>query len=189
MQLGGVNVKNVYIMFSFTGTYFSRSLCMMSGEKYIHVSIAFDENLKEVYSFGRKNPRWMFPCGFVMEDMNLISSFFKNAVFKMYELPLTKKEYKNLRKELKKYQDRQNEYHYNVKGLIHIQFHKVYHRNHHFVCSQFIAKLLSDSNIHTFDKDYSVVRPKDIAKIPRLKLVHEGKILDYLKEIENEKKS
>jgi hypothetical protein len=159
----------------------------MSGEKYIHVSIAFDENLKEVYSFGRKNPRWMLPSGFVIEDMKNVTKIFNNTVFKMYELPLTKKEYRKLRKELKKYQDKQNEYHYNLKGLVHIQFNRVYHRTHHFVCSQFVAKVLSDSKIHEFDKDYSVVRPKDIAKIPRLKLIYEGKMLDYLKEKENEK--
>jgi len=180
-------MKNVYIMFSFTGTYFSRFLCFMSGEKYIHVSIAFDEKLKEVYSFGRKNPKLMFPCGFVMEDMNLITRFLRNAVFKIYELPITKENYKNLRKELKKYQDKKNEYYYNIKGLVHIQFNKVYHRNNHFVCSQFIAKLLHDSKIHKFDKDYSIVRPKDIEKIPNLKLIYEGKILNYLKEVENEK--
>ena len=61
-------MKNVYLIFSFTGTYFSTFLKFMSGEKYIHVSLAFDKDLKEVYSFGRHNPRWAFPCGFSEEN-------------------------------------------------------------------------------------------------------------------------
>lgn len=180
-------MEKIYIIFSFTGTYFSRFLYFMSGEKYIHVSLSFDESLKEVYSFGRKNPRWALPSGFVKENMNNVTKIFKNTVFKMYELPLEQHKYKNLKKELKKYQDKQHEYHYNLKGLVHIQFNRAYHRTHHFVCSQFIAKIFSDAQIHKFNKDYSVVRPKDIAKIPNLKLIYEGKMLEYLREKENEK--
>jgi len=179
-------MKNVYIIFSFTGTYFSTFLRLMSGEKYIHVSLSFDDNLKEVYSFGRKKPRWMFPCGFVMEDMRTLSNIFKHAVCQIYALPLTKNEYRQLRKELKKYQDKKEDYYYNVKGLVHIQFNKIYHRKHHFVCSQFVGKILGDSKIHNFKKDYSLIRPKDIVKIPRLELKYEGKIIDYIKFLENE---
>ena len=180
-------MRSVYLIFSFTGTYFSTFLSFISGEKYIHVSLAFDEKLKEVYSFGRKHPRWMFPCGFAVEDMSLITKCFENALCQIYELPLTKKEYRHLRKELKKYLDNQNEYYYNIKGLIPIQFNKVYHRKHHFVCSQFVGKILNDSKIYNFDKDYSLIRPKDIGKIPSLSFMYEGKIIDYLRMFEYEK--
>lgn len=179
-------MKNIYIIFSYTGTYFSTFLRFMSGEKYIHVSISFDENLKEVYSFGRRNPRWMFPCGFVMEDMKLVTKFFKGAICKIYKLPVTNKEYRQLRKEIKKYQDKSNEYHYNIRGLVHIQFNKIYHRDHHFVCSQFVGKILGDSKIYNFKKDYSLIRPKDISNIDYLKKIYEGKIIDYLRMLEYE---
>lgn len=180
-------MKNVYIIFSYTGTYFSTFLSFMSGERYIHVSIAFDEKLKEVYSFGRKNPKWALPSGFVMEDMKKLTNYFKKAVCKIYVLPLTKKQYQQLRKELKKYQDKQNEYRYNIKGLIPIHFNKVYHRKYHFVCSQFVGKILEDSNIYEFNKDYSLIRPKDIINIPDLTFMYEGKIIDYLRNLEYEK--
>ena len=174
-------------MFSFTGTYFSRFLSLMSGEKYIHVSITFNENLKEVYSFGRKHPRWAFPNGFVIEDMKNVTDVFSNAVFKMYKLSLTKSEHESLLKELKKYQDNKNKYRYNLKGLMHIKLNRVYHRKRHFVCSQFVAKILSDAKIYNFNKDYSLIRPRDIARIPNLTLVYEGKMLDYLKVKQNAK--
>ncbi len=178
---------NIYIIFSYTGTYFSRFLRLMTGEKYVHVSVSLDDKLKKVYSFGRKNPRWMFPTGFIMENMDLISSFFKNARFQIFELQITKAEYRRLRHELKKYLDHQNEFHYNVKGLVHIKFNRIYHRNHHFLCTQFVGKLLQDSKIYDFGKDYSLLRPKDFTKILNMRMIYEGKILDYLEALSNEK--
>ena len=180
-------MKNIYIIFSYTGTYFSKLLKFVLGEKYVHVSISLDENLKNVYSFGRKNPKWMFPCGFVMENMELITSFFEGAVCQIYKLPVTKKQYRQFQRELKKFKDSENKYRYNIKGLVHIKFNRIYHRSHHFVCSQFVGKLLQDSEIYDFKKDYSLIKPRDVINIPHLDLIYEGKIIDYLEELENEK--
>ena len=174
-------MKNVYIIFSFTGTYFSTFLKFMSGEKYIHVSLAFDKELKEVYSFGRHNPRWAFPCGFSEENFERVTKVFKRAICQVYTMPLTQKEYDKLKKEVMRYRDNKENYHYNIVGLLPIQFNKIYRRKHHYVCSQFIGKVFEDTNIHNFPKDYSVVRPNDIRKIPRLSLRYEGKLIDYLR--------
>jgi len=180
-------MKNIYIIFSYTGTYFSRFLSLMSGEKYIHVSIGFDENLNEVYSFGRKNPKWMFLCGFTNEDMKKVTKSFEKAICKIYKLSLTKEEYDSLRFELKKYIDKESEYHYNIKGLVPIHFNIKYHRNRHFVCSQFVGKILADSKIYEFNKDYSLIKPRDIVQISKLDFMYEGKLISYLRKFEYEK--
>ena len=159
----------------------------MSVEKYIHVSLSFDEDLKEVYSFGRHNPRWAFPCGFSQEDLNRVTKVFKNVVCQVYALPLTNEEYKKLKKEVMKYKNNKEKYHYNIVGLIPIQFNKVYHRDNHYVCSQFVGKLFKDTQIHNFTKDYSIIRPNDIRKIPRLSLKYEGRLSDYLNLLKYEK--
>lgn len=174
-------MKNVYLIFSFTGTYFSTFLSIMSGEKYIHVSLAFDEELKEVYSFGRHNPRWAFPCGFSEENFNRITKVFKKAVCQVYVLPLTNKEYKKLKNEVMKYKENKENYRYNIVGLVPIQFNMICHRKHHYVCSQFIGKIFKDTKIHVFKKDYSIIRPNDIREMPRLSLKYEGKLMDYLR--------
>jgi len=180
-------MKKVYIIYSYTGTYFSRFLRMMTDEKYVHVSICLDSNLKEVYSFGRQNPRWMFPCGFVNEDFQLISNLFQNAECQVYELQLSLKKWQALKHELQKYIDKRNAYHYNIKGLIHIKFNHIYRRQYHYVCSQFVGKLIQDSQIYDFQKDYSLINPHDVISIPNLNLIYEGKINNYIKEFSNEK--
>ena len=94
-------MKNIYLIFSFTGTFFSTFLRFMSGEKYIHGSLSFDKDLKEVYSFGRHNPRWAFPCGFSQEDLNRVAKVFKRADCQVYVFPLSNEEYNRLKEEVK----------------------------------------------------------------------------------------
>lgn len=178
-------MKDIYLIFSYTGTYFSTFLRFMTREKYVHVSIAFDKDLEKVYSFGRKNPKWIYPNGFVREDMNLIVNFFKNADCQIYSLPITKKQYYDLKKEIEKYMKNENDFYYNIKGLVFIQFNKIYHRSHHFVCSQFVGKILQNSHVYDFKKDYSIIKPKDIITMKNLKIIYEGKIADYLRKVEN----
>ena len=181
--------KNIYLIFSYNGTIFSTVLQKFSRTKYIHVSIGIDDNLKEVYSFGRKFPEWMFPSGFTVEDFDLVTKIFKNSICQIYKLEISNSDYKKLVSELKKYIDKKNKYKYNIKGLIHIQFNKIYHRDNHFVCSQFVGKLLQDSGIYDFKKDYSVVKPKDITTIDGLEKIYEGKIINYIRMLSYEEKN
>ena len=178
--------KKIYIMYSYTGTVLSKIIRVFTHEKYAHVSISIDKKLKKVYSFGRQNPRWMFPCGFAIEDIHLISQVCKNTKCQLYELEISQHSYYKLKRNLKKYIKNKNSYHYNIKGLLHINFNRIYQRDSHFVCSQFIGKLFIDSEICEFDKDYSILKPKDIVTIPNMNLLYEGKIIDLINQLEKD---
>ena len=173
-------------MYSYTGTILSRIIKNLTHEKYAHVSISMDKKLKKVYSFGRQNPRWMIPCGFAMEDIYLISKVCKNTICQLYELEISQLSYYKLKKNIKKYIKNKNTYRYNIKGLLHINFNKIYQRDYHFVCSQFIGKLFIDSDIFKFNKDYSILKPKDIVSIPDMKLLYEGKVIELINLLEKD---
>ena len=49
-------MKKIYIILTFTGTALSRIIKMATKVEFAHVSIALDEELNEMYSFGRINP-------------------------------------------------------------------------------------------------------------------------------------
>ena len=51
-------MKKIYIVLAHTGTLLSRIIKMKTGAEYTHSSIALDENLDEMYSFGRKYSYW-----------------------------------------------------------------------------------------------------------------------------------
>lgn len=59
----------VYILLTDTGTLFTKSIKKYTKAPYNHASIAFDPTLKEMYSFGRKNPSNPINGGFVKEDV------------------------------------------------------------------------------------------------------------------------
>ena len=176
-------------MYSYTGTIFSRIIKNITHEKYAHVSISMDKKLTKVYSFGRQNPRWMIPCGFAIEDIHLLTKVCKNTVCQFYELEISQLSYYKLKRNIKKYVKNKNSYHYNIKGLLHINFNKIYQRDSHFVCSQFIGKLFIDSDIFKFNKDYSIIKPKDIVSIPDMKLLYEGKVIDLINLLEKDNSS
>lgn len=49
-------MKKIYIILTFTGTALSRIIKFATKVEFAHVSIALDEELNEMYSFGRINP-------------------------------------------------------------------------------------------------------------------------------------
>lgn len=177
-------MKTIYVIATNTGTYFSKLLRFVTHEKYVHVSIAIDKKFKRVYSFGRRKPNYILPAGFVNEDLQKICQTFDNAICQIYELKITNKQYYKIKQILKNdYMKNALRYKYNVRGLPMINFNLAYKRKYHYVCSQFCGKLLSDAEIVYFEKDYSLIKPKDILSIKGLKLIYEGKTIDYISKL------
>lgn len=58
-------MKEVYIVLTYSGTALSTLIKKFTKDEFAHVSIALDENLEEMYSFGRLNPYNPFNAGFV----------------------------------------------------------------------------------------------------------------------------
>ena len=148
--------KKVYIIMSYTGSIFSKFLRIVLKNKFVHVSIGLDKQLQNVYSFGRKRPRTMFPGGFVKEDINKISHI--------------------LKREIRKFTENEKKYGYNIFGLIPLNFNIRFERKNHFVCSQFVGRILQEAGIYNQDKNYSLIKPNDISKIYGLNKVYEGKM-------------
>ena len=62
--------KNIYIVLSHSGTNLSKIVKLCTRKDYSHVSIALDENLEEMYSFGRVWAYNPFYGGLVHEELN-----------------------------------------------------------------------------------------------------------------------
>ena len=90
-------MKKVYIVLAHTGTILSRIIKIVTGAEYTHASIALDEDLDKMYSFGRKYSYIAFIGGFVKEGSN-IGTFkrFYNTEISVYELKVTNEQYENV---------------------------------------------------------------------------------------------
>lgn len=158
----------VYILLMQTSTLLARIIQFISKEPYSHVSLALDKNLKTAYSFGRKNPHFMFPAGFVVENLEEVFRRYPDIRYALYALPVTKEEYHRIQHAVEGFK-KDSRYRYNVLGAFGAWFNIPVTRDKYYFCSQFVADVLIAVEQTLFDKPAALVRPYDFRINSRLK--------------------
>lgn len=174
-------MKAIYIFLTRTSTVLSKLVHFITNDTYTHMSIAFDEDLKTLYTSSRKNGRTLFPAGPCTE--NLESDYFKKHAkipCAVYELPVSNETYEKAKREVTGIMNKADAYHFNILGLFLCQLHIPYHRKNYFFCSQFVSEILERSNALTLPKDTSLMKPNDFMYIPELFCRFQGNISDLV---------
>lgn len=175
-----VNLRNIYIVLTQTNTYPARAIRFYTHEPYAHASISFDEELKEMYSFARKGIYNPFNAGFIMEDIEEgIFGRFASTTCCIYELQITNSQYYKLREVIDVFKHSKELYSYNYLGLVGAAFNIPVRSKQRYFCSQFVAYVLKQGDINIFDKDYVLIKPKDIRVNPYLKPIYHGRLSEY----------
>ncbi|WP_257350677.1 hypothetical protein [Pseudalkalibacillus decolorationis] len=169
--------KHVYVLLTDTGTLFTRMIKLYTKCPFNHASIAFDNKLEELYSFGRKDQSNPFVGGFVKE--NIETELFRRAKCAVYRCSVTEFEYHLLRRNIQKYERSERDYKYNLLGLFGILFNIEINRKNAFFCSQFVATLLDENGLSVVDKPLTLVTPNDFKVACQLSLVYEGELRIY----------
>lgn len=173
--------KNIYIMLSQTGTNCAKILQLFTHAPYNHASISLDENLNSLYSFARQNLYMPLIGGFVKEDINEgVYRLFDDTLCQIYRISISEQQYLTLQKSIYDFERNKNRYSYNFVGLVAMLFNIPHHRPHHYVCSQFVAYVLQESNSVELKKHFSLMRPQDFPLLPGADLVYSGKLTDYV---------
>ena len=172
-------MKEVYIIQSYSGTIPAKLIKLFTKYEYSHISISLDKSLTKMYSFGRKNINNFLNSGFIMENKN--GEFFKkfnNTYCRIYKLEVNYFQYKKLKSILKKYEKNPDKYKYDLIGIVLKIFKINIKRKNHYVCSQFVAEVLNNSNIYNFNKSPKKVKPSDFDSISN-NIIYTGKIKEY----------
>ncbi|QAY68039.1 hypothetical protein [Paenibacillus protaetiae] len=169
---------DVYIVLTDTGTLFTKTIKYFTKDPFNHASLAFDADLKEVYSFGRKSPGNPFVGGFVKEDMR--GGLFRQAVCAVYRCPVTPCEYDFMRQFIAEMERDQELYRYNLLGVIALLFNIQMKREKAYFCSQFVADVFERSGIALIRKSPLLVKPGDFPCTPMLELAYEGILRAYV---------
>lgn len=172
--------RNIYIMLSQTNTGCSRILQFFTRAPYNHASIALDEDLNSLYSFARQNLYIPLIAGFVKEDISEgIYKIHDNTLCEIYRLSITQDQYEILEKSIQKFKDNEDKYRYNFAGLVAMLFNIPFERQHHYVCSQFVAHVLQEAKAVEFEKHFTLMRPYDFKSLSDLDLIYSGKLSEY----------
>ena len=164
--------RSIYIIIVNGGTIMSKLTRIYTKQRYTHVSIALDNKFNQMYSVSRLNRRLILPAGFVKEDLET-----KEGI--IYEIKINEGQYKQLVDTLQKYISNPREYKYNIVGLMGVLINKPIERERHFFCSQFVNKVLIDSDIQVINKEPGLTTPKDIIDTLGEYEVYRGILTDY----------
>ena len=169
--------RAIYIVLTETRSVLSRAIQLYTGETFNHISIAFDADLKEMYSFGRKRENNPLIGGFVQEDVN--SKLLRQAECAIYEYVVSDEQYERLHAEIAYFKRNQNRYRYNFIGLLCVACRIRMKRDYAFFCSQFIATLFLRTGISSEMCPY-FMKPSDFKHVPGFKLRYRGKLVKYM---------
>lgn len=172
--------KKVYILLTHTGSLLSRLIKRYTKEPYSHVSIAFDHDLNEVYSFGRKNPRNPLIAGFIEEDIRHGTySIFSETTYSLYSLDVDSVQYGKLKDTMLEFEKIKERSSYNLMGLLGVYIGYPINRTYAYFCSQFVAFAFEQSGIFVFNKPFGLVTPKDFRTCCDFNLVKTGKLIYF----------
>lgn len=171
-------MKNIYIVLTYTGTILSKIIKTYTKDEFSHVSLALDENLDYMYSFGRKNPYNPFLGGFVHEGVNK-GTFkrFNKTKAAIYSLEVDDEKYEKIKSTIQAIQKAKKPYKFNVIGLFAVAFKLKIQNKDSFYCAEFVDYVLNKSGIETNLPE--IIRPDDFKRLRDLKLKYEGELREY----------
>lgn len=169
--------REIYILLTHTGSLLSKLIKRHTKEPYSHVSISFDLDLTEVYSFGRKNPRNPLIAGFIVEDIrNGTYAIFSDTTYSLYSLSVDEHQLKKLKQIMAEFGEIKQRSSYNLMGLLGVYLGYPINRTYSYFCSQFVAFAFEKSGIAILDKPFGLATPKDFRTCSSLKLIRTGKL-------------
>ena len=170
--------KTIYIVLTNTGTLFSKAIGMYTRKDMNHASIAFDEELNEMYSFGRKNKHNPFNAGFIREEPT--EGLFTQATCAIYKCNVTYKEYIQMRNKIRLMEQDKELYKYNLIGLFGVAMNIKIEREYAFFCSQFVATMMNECRSTQLQVAPYLVQPHHFEQHSSLNLLYKGKLQTYV---------
>lgn len=167
-------MQKLYIALVDTPGIFAWMIRRVIKINYIHVALSLDEEFRESYSVGRRNPFLPFFAGFEKENIYRIHQAFPTARYKVYAIDCTEQQKEDIAFQLRECYRHRYQYHYCIIGLFYLLAGKPFYQKNHYTCSSFLARLLEENHVLTFPKHFSLVTPKDFYELEKQKVIFKG---------------
>jgi hypothetical protein len=182
-----LSTNRLYIVLTGTETMLTRAISVYTKKKLNHVSIAFDSQLKDVYSFGRKKEHNPFRGGFIKE--NFRSNFFNNSICEVYAIDVPEESYIKIYDKIQYMTSQKDTYSYNFLGLICVMLNIELKRDNYFFCSEFVATLLKEGNVGMDLDNPSFVQPHHFIEKINMNKIFCGNMRDYVLSTQDEQEN
>ena len=173
-------MPKLYLVLTRTNTNLSKAIRFFTKRTYNHISLALDDRLDSLYSFGRRRPKNPFYAGFVREDIPKgFYHYFNDTACIIYELTVSDLQWHHLQSYLAPFITNPLHYKFNFIGLILCGLSIPFASKNTYFCSQFISEALEKSGIYSFGKDCRLIQPACFMDLPNAKVIYRGKIVSY----------
>ena len=171
---------NIYIIVSQTGTMLSKILKFITGAQYNHVSLGLSNDLKTMYSFGRKNAYNPFWGGFVTEsaDFGTFKRFSKTQVI-VLRINVGQQKQQEIAEQIKFMLENKKRYGYNYFGLCLAGFKIAHKSENRYYCSEFVRDILQKNGVEGSEILKPIVEPIHFLQIPKAHTVYTGRLSTY----------
>ncbi|WP_335926373.1 hypothetical protein [Paenibacillus lutimineralis] len=173
------NTKKIYILLSNPKTIVTRMIGIYTKAPYNHASIAFDPELREMYSFGRKHPLIPLIGGFVKED--IYSGIFERATCAVYSCTVSEATYTKMRNFVRQFEENSELYSYNFLGILGVVLNMEFGGENSYFCSQFVSAVFEGAGLQLCNKSAALTTPDDLSTCSMLKLIFRGSLVSYRK--------
>lgn len=171
--------KYVYVILSQTKSKIGKTLRWFMKYKYNHASISLDQNLKQMYSFGRISANNPLVGGMIKENLHNFTLGNNNIIeTKIYRISVNDMQYEKISRFIKETYNDRDGYYYNLLGLLGIIFRKKWRLYKTYICSEFIVESLKSGEIEIIQKN-RLISPKDMGKVMEHLLYYEGDLYRY----------
>ena len=174
-------MKKIYIVLTYSGTTLSKIIKNWTKDEFSHVSIALDEDLQEMYSFGRLHPYNPLSGGFVHERINegTYKRFFRTKAC-VYSIEIEDQQFVDIRNTIYDMWKNRKKYKFNIIGLLAIGFKKEVKIRNYFYCAEFVKYLFEKADVD-LNLPKKMIRPENFKDMGNKELVYEGLLNKYKK--------
>ena len=173
-------MKKVYILLSRTGTFPSKLIYLFTRKKYTHASIALEPAADKFYSYGRRRLHNVFVAGFIHENVHSgVFELFKEGSCELFMLEVPDESYAKIKELVDFHTDNYDKCKYRYSVFMTMPMGIENKLDLKLACSQFVAKMLYESDACKLPKPPSLMHPTDFMSIDNVKSIYSGKIKDF----------
>jgi hypothetical protein len=172
---------DIYLVLSETPTKFGSVIRRFAKITYNHASVAFEKDLRHLYSFGRRQHKNPLDAGLIREYPDRFTLKRHSRInVRIYRIPVTKAQYALGKSRILEINHDPEGYLYNLFSVLTYPVLKGFHTYKAYSCAEFVAHMLHYMGIlRDTEKQCSEYTPEELGAAFKDRLFFEGNLLDY----------
>lgn len=172
--------RDIYLILSSSSSLPAKVIKWATKNELNHASIALDDSLNKMYSFGRLKINQPFNAGFVVENKDAgFYAKFTDTKIRLYRVPVPEEVFRSVSDYMAQCVYGKEELKYNFIGAIFSKARIPVPRVNKYFCSEFAARVFEICHVREIGRDANACLPYDFLKLPNMELLYTGYLAKY----------